>query len=79
MFSDRNLINRHNVVTDVKKKFAACQEFFVMEVEARVVAATLHVLGLKSLDDEPTETVLPASIKGFLHKYHEMFYKRSIP
>lgn len=63
MFCDRNLINRRNVVTDVKKKFGACQEFFLMEVEARVVAATLSVLALDSLDGEPTEEVLPSSLK----------------
>ena len=40
MFADRNLVNRRKVVEDVKKKFSACQEFFLMEVETRVVAAS---------------------------------------
>ena len=62
MFSDRNLINRRNVVTEVKKKFSACQEFFLMEVEARLVAATLNVLQISSLDGMPAESILPSSL-----------------
>ena len=55
-------MNRRNVVEDVKKKFSACQEFFLMEVETRVVAATLKVLGLDSIDGEPDEVSMPLSL-----------------
>ena len=45
-----------------------------MEIETRVVAATLKVLGLDSIDGEPNNTSMPASLvdsstdtkKGFL-------------
>ena len=49
-------------VEDVKKKLSACQEFFLMEVETRVVAATLKVLGLDSIDGEPNNTSIPPSL-----------------
>ena len=62
MFADRNLVNRRNVVEDVKKKFSACQEFFLMEVETRVVAATLKVLGLDSIDGEPDNASMPTTL-----------------
>ncbi len=34
LYLDRNLINRWNVVEEVKTKFSACKQFFNMEIEA---------------------------------------------
>ena len=45
-----------------KKCSGGCHEFFLMEVETRVVAATLKVLGLDSIDGEPNSTSMPASL-----------------
>ena len=76
MFADRNLVNRRNVVTEVKKKFKACQDFFLMEVEARVVAATLTILGINSLDDQPAEEcALPSSLQDSSVKSKRHFVK----
>ena len=44
LYADRNLINRRNVVEEVKKNFDACKQFFNLEIEARVVAAALKIL-----------------------------------
>ena len=55
MYSDRNLINRRNVKSDVSSAANACRRFFTLEVEARIVAAALHILGMTKMDDpEPT-------------------------
>ena len=58
LHSDRILINRPNVATEVTKRYDACKKFFLLEVEARVVAATLTTLGLDSIDQSPTNDVL---------------------
>ena len=75
MFYDRNLINRRNVVTDVKKKFRACHDFFLLGVKSRVVAARLNVLGLSSLDGEPTDEVLPSLLRNSSPKTKRTFMK----
>lgn len=62
MYADRNLINRRNVSTEVDKNFSACKQFFIMEIEARVVAATLDFMQMTSLHDTPPEEVLPSSL-----------------
>lgn len=54
MYSDRNLVNRRNVKGDVTAAANACRRFFTMEVEARIIAAALKMLGMKSIDDKPT-------------------------
>ena len=41
LHSDRVLINRRNVRTDVSKKVDACKQFFELEVKSRIIAATL--------------------------------------
>ena len=62
MYSDRNLVNRRNVKGDVTAAANACRRFFVFEVEARIIAATLQILGMKKLDDdEPTMHKFPSA------------------
>ena len=39
--SDKVLINRRNVTSQVKKRYAACKKFREVELESRVVAAML--------------------------------------
>lgn len=39
--SDKILINRRNVVTEVKKNYAACRQFLEVELDARILAAAL--------------------------------------
>jgi hypothetical protein len=57
LYSDRNLINRRNVKSDVSSAVNACRAFFQLEVEARVVAGGLLVLGIGNLDGEPEEKI----------------------
>ena len=63
MYSDRNLVNRRNVKGDVTAAANACRRFFQLEVESRVIAGTLHVLGMSNIDDkQPTAKMsLPCS------------------
>ncbi|XP_028404057.1 uncharacterized protein LOC114526731 isoform X1 [Dendronephthya gigantea] len=55
MFSDRNLVNRRNVKQDVTAAANACRRFFVIEVEARIIAAAMHLLGMQKIDEEPSK------------------------
>ena len=60
--SDRNLGNRRNVKGDVTAAANACRRFFVLEVEARIIAATLQIMGMKKIDDEnPTMHMFPSA------------------
>ena len=54
MFSDRTLINRRNVKGNVSAAANACCRFFQLEIEARVIAAAMKVLGMNSIDDKQT-------------------------
>ena len=62
--SDKVLINRRNVTTEVKKRYAACRKFLEVELESRVLAATLTVLNVQNLDDQLDEDILPSSLKN---------------
>ena len=53
LYSDRNLINRRNVKSDVSDAVNACRRFFQLAVEARVVAACLQVLDMVNVDGKP--------------------------
>lgn len=44
MFSDRNLINRRNVKADVDGAVNPCRKFFELEVNARLMAATMEII-----------------------------------
>ena len=61
------------MVEEIKNKFSACKQFFIMEIEARVVAATLKILELSQIDGKPQqimpanlEEATPSTTKGFL-------------
>ncbi len=62
MLADKLLINRKNISTEVKKKFNACKKFFTLEIEARVIASAMVILGLQSISDQPSESKLPPEI-----------------
>ena len=53
LYSDRNLVNRRNVKADVDSAVNAARHFFMMEVEARIVAAAMTELGMKEFDSTP--------------------------
>ena len=52
MFADRNLVNRRNVVTDVSENIDSCKQFFLLEIQAKVVACVVDVLGISAIDDQ---------------------------
>ena len=53
MAYDREIINRRNVVFEVKKKVNACKQFFNITMDARIIAATLTLMGMKDINDIP--------------------------
>ena len=53
LYSDRNLINRRNVSSDVDAAVNPCRKFFDLEVKARLIAAALHELGMNNILDSP--------------------------
>lgn len=55
MYSDRNMINRRNVKSDVSAAANACRRFFTIEVESRIIAGAMSVLGMESLDEEKAD------------------------
>ena len=78
MFADKILINRRNVCADVKKKYNACKQFFFLEVEARILAATMQALKIKSLDETPTPDILPADLCRESSLYEKKTYLDSL-
>ena len=74
MFSDKKLVNRRNLKKEVTTAANACRRFCILEVEARIVAATLHISGMNKVDDqEPTTCKLSPSAtvedkKSYLNK-----------
>ena len=55
LYADRNLINRRNVTADVKSNWANNKAFTLLEIKARIIAATLVVLGMNDISGEPTK------------------------
>jgi hypothetical protein len=72
MYCDRNLVNRRNVKGDVSAAANPCRRFFQMEIETRVVAATMTVLGMTKIDDKPSANEFrngsDKEKKAYLHK-----------
>jgi DNA-binding TFAR19-related protein (PDSD5 family) len=64
MYSDRNLINRRNVKADVHEAYTQGRDFFMLEFEARVVAAALKILGMPSIDSAPVTIKIPHSVEA---------------
>ncbi|XP_028413964.1 uncharacterized protein LOC114536823 [Dendronephthya gigantea] len=64
LYSDRNLINRRNVRTDVSKDVSACKKFFLLELDARIVAATMNELGIEDIDATPSTDKLKMDIEN---------------
>ena len=63
MFSDKLLVNCRNLSTEVKKKYSACKQFFFKEIEARIVAAAMSILGLQTMNGTPSKTKLPPNLE----------------
>ncbi len=63
LFSDRNLINRRNVKSDIDGAVNPCRKFFELEVNARLMTAATKILGIKSTSDTPDNTFVPVNIE----------------
>ena len=66
------MVNRRNISADVKNKYKACKQFFFLEVTARVLAAALKTLHIKSVHELPSDEDLPV----FLQENSDMEEKR---
>ena len=56
----QKLINKRNV-KDPSKHFAACEEFFLLVVEAHVLAAAQHLFSTPTLEDAPSDEFFPTT------------------
>ena len=63
MYNDRNLINRRSVKCDVDSAINPCRRFFILEVEARIVAAGMKELRLEELGE--TSQCVPEEIESW--------------
>lgn len=59
LYQLRNLISRKNVVKSPKESFTACEDFFLLVVEAHIVSAILKCFEMSSLDDTPCKSWFP--------------------
>ena len=55
--ADKILVNRRNVIPEVKRRYAACRRFLDVELESRILAAGLKLLNISNLKDIPSEHV----------------------
>ena len=53
LFQLRNLINRRNIVANVKTDMNATEDFFEVVTAGHIVAVTLHTCGMTDLEDTP--------------------------
>ena len=59
LYQLRNLIGRKNVVKTPKSSFTACEDFFLLVVEAHIVSAVLKCFEMSSIDDTPSKSFFP--------------------
>ena len=61
LYQLRNKVNCTNVVKDPKNDYNACDDFFTLIISSHVIAATLSMLKMNSMNDTPSADVLPNS------------------
>ena len=54
MYQLRNLVNRHNIVTNPKENEAACEDFMITVTEAQILAAAMEIFEMDSLSGTPS-------------------------
>ena len=62
LYSDRNLIDRRNVSSDVSHRVNPSKRFLALTIRARVVAATMKILGMETVDGMPEKDVLSVNV-----------------
>ena len=58
LYQLRNLINRRNVTKSVKSDMNACEDFFEVVVTGHIIASAMELLGMSSIDDVPSSTII---------------------
>ena len=53
------MIGRTNVTKKPIDSFDACEDFFVLVIEAHIVAATMKLLEMETLNDTPSKQYAP--------------------
>ena len=66
----RNKVNC-TVVTKPSNDFNSCHDFFVLVVSCHIIAATLAMLKMKSMNDTPSEDVLPNALNIWIQSSDE--------
>ena len=75
LYQLRNLINRRNVVSDPTRDVTACEEFFLLVVEAHILYAAMDTFGMTSIDDVPSNTdFFPEEATTLIQFKDEMYY-----
>ena len=59
LYQLQKLINRRNIVKEPSRSVAPCEEFFLLVVEAHILAAAMQMFRMESLDDTPSEEFFP--------------------
>ena len=59
LYQLRNLIRQKNVVKSPKESFTACEDFFLLVVEAHIVSAALKCFDMSTVDDSPCKSLFP--------------------
>ena len=59
LYQLRNVINRRNVVKNPANDVTACEEFFVLVVEAHIVTAAMTIFGMSAIDYCPGGVYFP--------------------
>ena len=58
LYQLRNLINRRNITKSVKSDMNACEDFFEVVVTGHIIASAMELLGMSSIDDVPSSTII---------------------
>lgn len=59
LYQLRNAINHCNVSESCKRDVNACEDFFQLVVTGQIAVAALSFLGMPSIDNNPSQTVIP--------------------
>jgi len=61
----KNMIGRRNVKTKPKDDYNACDDFFMLVLNAHILTAAMEFLGMGSLEDNPNPAIIPDGVHGF--------------
>ena len=62
LYQLRNLVQRRNVGQKPKKDFNAHDDFFNLVITSHILAAAMEILGMETLEDDPSECLFPPNI-----------------